>query len=137
MNLSVNETNIEGLDGIPNIDHVERVVDGRDPSTDCSPLDEVRLRPVPPPLLSRQGPNLLGEIGVPNGSSLYEIIPSFRENTIILSDSSHFITKRKIANTAIRRKSSGSVSALVEVAKASGEAIATQMKKNGKRNRIQ
>jgi hypothetical protein len=45
-----------------------------------------------------------------------------------LFDSSHSITKRKIANTAIRKKSSGGVSTLVEVAKAFREAIATEMK---------
>ena len=32
VDLSVNETNIEGLDGTPNFDHVKRVIDRRDPS---------------------------------------------------------------------------------------------------------
>ena len=48
---------------------------------------------------------------------------------MLLSDSSHYITKRKIVKTAIRRKSSAGVSALVEVVKSSSEAIASQMKK--------
>ena len=47
---------------------------------------------------------------------------------MFLSDSSHSITKRKIANTAIRRKTSGCVSALVVVTKSLSDAIATQMK---------
>jgi hypothetical protein len=56
------------------------------------------------------------------------VTPPLRRGTFLLSDSSHSITKKIIANTAIRRKSSGGISALMEVAKASGEAIATQMK---------
>ena len=128
VNLSVNETNIEGLDGTSNIDHVKRIIDGRVPLTDCDPLEESSIRPVPPPSLFRQGPNPLGEIGVPNGTPLYGATPPLRGNTVFLSDFSHSITKRKIANTTIRRKSSGGISALVEVDKASGEAIATEMK---------
>ena len=34
VDLSVNETSIEGLDGTPNIDHVKKIIDGRDPPTD-------------------------------------------------------------------------------------------------------
>ena len=128
VDLSVNETSIEGLDGFPNINHAKRIIDGRDPLTDCDPLDGSPIRQVPPPSLSRQGPNPLGGVGVQNGTPLYGVTPPLRGSTVLLSDSSHSITKRKIANTAIRRKSSGGVSALVEVAKASGEAIATQMK---------
>ena len=128
VDLSVNETNNEGVDGTPNIHHVKRVIDGRDPPTDCDPLDGSPIRLVPPPSLSRQGPNPLGGVGVPNGSPLYRGTSPPRGSTVILSDSSHSITKRKIANTAIRRKSSAGVSALVEVAKSSSDAIATQMR---------
>jgi hypothetical protein len=31
VDLSVNETSIEGLDGTPNFDHVKRVIDRRNP----------------------------------------------------------------------------------------------------------
>jgi hypothetical protein len=112
VDLSANETNVEGVDCTPNINHVH--------PTDCDPLDGPPSTTVPPPSLSRQG--------IPNGTPLYGVTPPLRGSTVLLSDSSHSITKRKIANTAIRRKSSGGVTALVEVAKASGEAIATQMK---------
>ena len=78
--------------------------------------------------MSRQGPIPLGGVGVPNGTPLYGGTPPQRGSTVLLSDSSHSITKRKIANTAIRRKTSGGVSTLVEVAKSSSDAIATQMK---------
>ena len=128
VDLSINEGNMKGLDDNPNIVHVKNVIDGRDPPTDCDPLDGSPFRTVHPPSLSRQGPNPLGGIGVPNGAPLYGGTPPLRGSTVILSDSSHSITKRKIANTAIRRKSSVGVSQLVEVAKASGEAIATEMK---------
>ena len=128
IDLSVNEASIEYLDGTANIDHVKRVIDGRDPPTDCDPLEGSPIRLIPPPSLSRQGPNPLGGVGVPNATPLYRVTPPPRGSTVLLSDSSHSITKRKIANTAIRRKSSGGVSALVEVAKSSSEAIATQMK---------
>ena len=128
MDLSVNKTSNEGLDGTPNIDHVKRVIDGTYPPTDCDPLDGSPIRPVPPSSLSREGPNPLGGVGAPNGTPLYRVTPPLRGSTVLLFDSSHSITKRKIANTAIKKKSSGGVSALVEVAKASGEAIATQMK---------
>ena len=127
VDLSVNETNIEGLDGTSNIDHVKKIIDGRDPPTDCDPLEEFSIRPIPPPSLFRQGPNPLGGIGFPNGIPLYGVTPPLR-STNLLSDSSHSITKRKIANTVIRRKSSGGVSALVEVANALGEAIAIEIK---------
>ena len=70
----------------------------------------------------------LGGVGVPNGTPLYGVTPPPKGSTVFLSDSSHFTTKQKIANTAIRRKSSGGVLALVEVAKSFGEAIAIQVK---------
>ena len=116
------------MDDTPNFTHVKNVIDGRDPPTDCDPLDGSPIRPVPPSLLSRQGLNPLGEVGGLNGTPLYGGTPPLKESTVILSDSSHSITKRKIANTAIRRKSSGGVNALLEVAKSSGEAIATTMR---------
>ena len=125
VDLSVNEGGMEGFEGV---DHVKNPVDGGDPPTDCNPLDGFPFRTVPPPSLSRQVPNPLGGISVPNGAPLYGGTPPLRGSTVILSDSSHSITKRKIASTAIRRKTSVGVSALVEVAKASGEAIATEMK---------
>ena len=103
VDLSINEPSIEGLDGTPNIDHVKKIVDGRDPPTECDPLDGSSIRPVPPSLLSRQGLNPLGGVIVPNGTPLYGVIPP-KGNIVILSDSSHSITKRKIANTAIKRK---------------------------------
>jgi hypothetical protein len=53
VDLSVNEPNIEGLDGTANIDHVKNVIDGRNPPTDCDPLEGFCIRLVPPPLLSR------------------------------------------------------------------------------------
>ena len=68
IDLSVNEPSIEGLDDTPNITHVKKIIDGRDPPTDCDPLDGFPIRPVPPSLLSRQGLNPLGGVGVPNGS---------------------------------------------------------------------
>ena len=120
MDLSVNETNIQGLDDTPNIDHIKRVVDGRDPPTNCDPLDGYSIRPVPPPSLFRQGPNPLGGVRVPNGSRLYGVNLALRRSVIHLSDSSHSIIK-KIAHTAIGRKYTGGVSALVEVAKSSGK----------------
>jgi hypothetical protein len=120
VDLSANETNGEGVDCTPNINYVH--------PTDCTPLDGSPTTTVPAPSMSRQGPNHLGGIGVTNGTPLYGVTPPLRGSTVLLSDSSHSIAKRKIANTAIRRKSSRGVSALVEVAKASGEAIATQMK---------
>ena len=128
VDLSVNEPSVEGLDDTPNITYVKKVIDGRDPPTDCDPLDGSPIRPVPPSLLSRQGPNPLGGVGVPNGTPLFGGTPPLKGSTVILSDSSHSITKRKIANTAIRRKTPGGVSALLEVAKSSGEAIATTMR---------
>jgi hypothetical protein len=128
VDVSVNETNIEGLDGNPNINHLKRVIDGRDLPTDCDPLEESPIRPAPPPSLFRQGSNPLGGIGVPNGTPMYGVTPSLIRSTVLLSDSSHSINKRKIVNTVIRRKSSGGVSTLVEIAKAFGEAIATEMK---------
>jgi hypothetical protein len=97
VDFSVNEINVEGLDCTPNINHVH--------PTDYDPLDGSPFSTVPLPSLSRQGPNLLGGIGVHNGTPLYGVTLSLRENTVLLSDSSHSITKRKIANTAIRRKS--------------------------------
>jgi hypothetical protein len=120
VDISANETNVEGVDCTPNINHVH--------PTDCNPLDESTSSTVPPPSLSRQGPNPLDGIGVFNDTSLYGVIPPLRGSTVLLSDFSHSIAKRKIANTAIKRKSSGGVTALVEVAKASREAIATQIK---------
>ena len=104
VDLNTNETNIEGLDGTPNFDHVKRVIDGRDP------------------------PIVLGGVGTSNGTPLNGVSPILRGSTVLLSDSSHSISKRRIGNTAIRRKSSGGGSALLEVAKASGEATATQMR---------
>jgi hypothetical protein len=120
VDLSANETNVEGVDCTPNINHVH--------PTDCDPLDGSPSTTVPPPSLSRQGSNPLGGIGIPNGTPLYGVTPPLRGSTVLLSDSSHSIAKRKIANTVIRRKSSEGVTALVEVAKASGKTIATQMK---------
>ena len=73
VDLSVNNTNIEGVDVTPNIDHVKNVVDGRDPPTDCDPLDGSPFRTVHPPSLSRQGPNPLGGNGAPNGAPLYGV----------------------------------------------------------------
>ena len=128
VDLSINEPSIEGLDVTPNIDQVKKVIDSRDPPRDCDPLDGSPIRPVPPSLLSRQGLNPLGGVGVPNGTALYGVTPPPKGSTVLLSDSSHSITKRRIANTAIRRKSSVGVSALLEVAKSSGEAIATTMR---------
>ena len=128
VDLSLNEPSIEGIDGTNNIHHVEKVIDGRDPPTDCDPLEGSPTRLVPPPSVSRQGPNSLGGVGVPNGIPFHGLIPPPRGSTVLLSDSSHSITKRKIANTAIRRKSSAGVSALVDVAKTSSEAIAIQMR---------
>jgi hypothetical protein len=119
VDLSANETNVEGVDCTPNTNHVH--------PTDCDPLDGSPSTMVPPPSLSQQRLNPLGGIGTPNGTPLYRVTPPLRGSTVLLSDSSHSIAKRKIANTAIRRKTSGGVTALVEVAKASGEAIATQM----------
>jgi hypothetical protein len=52
VDLSVNETNIEGLDGTSNIDHIKRFIDGRDIPTDCDPLDESLIRPVRPLVVS-------------------------------------------------------------------------------------
>jgi hypothetical protein len=95
---------------------------------DYDMLDGSPFSTVSPLSLSRQWPNPLDGIGVPNSTLLYGVTPPLRRGTFLLSDSSHSITKRIIANTAIRRKSSGGVSALMEVAKASGEAIATPMK---------
>ena len=86
------------------------------------------IRLVPSPSLFRQEPIPTGGVGVPNATLFYGVTPPPRGNIVILSDSSHCITRRKIANTIIRRKSSGGVSALVEVAKSSSEASATQMK---------
>ena len=114
VDLSVNE---------PTID----VLDGRDPPTNCDPLEGSPIRLVPPRSLSRQGPNPLGGVGVPNGTHYHGLTPPPRGSTVLLSDSSHSFTKRKIATTAIRRKSSAGVSALVEVAKSSSESIATQI----------
>jgi hypothetical protein len=120
VDLSANETNVEGVDYTPDTNYVH--------PTDCDPLDGSSSTMVPPPSLSQQRPNPLGGIGTPNDTPLYGVTPPLRGSTVLLSDSSHSIAKRKIANTTIRRKSSGGVTALVEVAKASGEAIATQMK---------
>ena len=128
VDFSVNEPTIEGLDGISNIDHVKKIIDGRDPPTDCDPLEGSPIRLVPPPSLSRQGSNPLGGLGVPNCTSFHGLRTPPRGSTVLLSDSSYSITKREIANTAIRRKSSAGVSALVEVVKSSSEAIASQMK---------
>ena len=107
VDLSVNEPNIECMDGTANIDNVKRVIDSREPPTDCDPLDESPIGLVPPPSLSRQVPNPLGGVGVPNVTPLYRGTSHPRGSTVFLSDSSHSITKRKIANTAIRRKTSG------------------------------
>ena len=104
VDLNTNETNIEGLDGTPNFDHVKRVIDGRDP------------------------PIVLGGVGTSNDTPLNGVTPILRGSTVLLSDSSHSISKRRIGNTAIRRKSSEGGSALLEVAKASGEATTTQMR---------
>ena len=106
----------------------KKIIDSRDPPTDCDPLDGSPIRPVPPSLLSRQGLNPLGGVGIQNGTPLYGETLHPIWSTVLLSDSSHSITKRIIANTAIRRKSTGGVSALLEVAKSSGEAIATTMR---------
>ena len=116
------------MDDINNIDHVKKVIDGRDPPTDCDPLEGSPTTLVYLPSVFRQGPNPLSGVGVPNGTPFHGLTPLPRGSTVFLSDSSHSITKRKIANTAIRRKSSASVSALVEVAKSSSEAIAIQMR---------
>ena len=126
VDLSVNEPSIDVFDGISNIDLVKKVVDGRDPPINCDPLEGSPIRLVPPRSLSRQGPNPLGGVGVPNGTHSHGLTPR-RGSTVLLSDSSHSFTKRKIATTAIRRKSSAGVSALVEVAKSSSESIVTQI----------
>ena len=88
-------------------------------------MEESPIRLVPPPLLSHQRPNPLGGVGLPNGTP--NDTPPPRGSTVLLSDSSHSITKRKIATMAIRRKSSAGVSALVDVTKSSSEAIASQI----------
>ena len=106
----------------------KKIIDSRDPPTDCDPLDGSPIRPKPPSLLSRQGLNSLGGVGIQNGTPLYGETLHPIWSTVLLSDSSHSITKRRIVNTAIRRKSTGGVSALLEVAKSSGEAIATTMR---------
>jgi hypothetical protein len=72
VDLSVNDTNVEGLDCTPNINYVY--------PTDCDPLDDTPFSTVPPPSLSRQGPNPLGGIGVPNGIPLYGVTPPSRGN---------------------------------------------------------
>ena len=126
VDLSVNEPSIEGLDGTNNIDHVKRVVEDRDPPTNCDLLEGSSIRLVPPRSLSRQGPNPLGRVGVPNGTHSHGLIPPPRGSTVLLSDS-HSFTKIKIATMAIRRKSSAGISALVEVAKFSSESIAIQI----------
>jgi hypothetical protein len=38
VDLNVNEPNIEGLNGIANIDYVKIIIDGRDSPTDCDPV---------------------------------------------------------------------------------------------------
>ena len=120
---SVNETNIEDLNYTSNIDYVKRVVDGRDPLTDGELFGGSLTRPVSPCLASHQGSNPLGGVDAPNDISLYGITLTQRGSFVLLFDFSHSIGKRKIANTAITRKSLGDVSAR------DGEAIATQMKK--------
>ena len=82
MNLSINETNIEGLDGVPNIDHVKKIIDGKKISMDSDPLDRFPTRPVPSPSASHQGPNHLGGVGVPNGTQLYGVIHTLRGRTV-------------------------------------------------------
>jgi hypothetical protein len=59
VDLSINEPHIEGLDGIANFDHIKIIIDGRDPPTDCGPLEGSPIRLVPPPSLSCQGSNPL------------------------------------------------------------------------------
>ena len=123
VDLSVNEASIEGLDVTPNIDHVKRVHDVRDPPTNAEPYHESPIRPTPLYLGTCQGPNTLGGVGASNGTPLHIVTRILRGSTVFLSDSSLLISKRKNANTAIRRKSLGGPAALVEVAKASREAI--------------
>lgn len=109
VDLSVNETNIGGLINYPKIDHVKIIVHGRDPPADSEPFNETPKRQVPPCSASRQGPYLLGGVGVLNATSLYGVTPTQRVSTVLLSDSSYSISKIKVANTAIRRRSSGDV----------------------------
>ena len=52
VDLNDNEPNIEGLDDTSYIDHVKRVVDGRDPPTDCDHLNGTSIRPISPHSLS-------------------------------------------------------------------------------------
>ena len=111
VDLSVYETNIESLDDTSDIDHVKRVVDGRDPPTDGEPFGGSPTRSVHPCLASRQRPNHLGGVGAPNGISLYGITHTQRGSFVFLSDFSHSIGKKKIAYTAIRRKSLRGISA--------------------------
>jgi hypothetical protein len=47
---------------------------------------------------------------------------------VVLSDSNNSFSKRKTGNTRIRQKSLGNQSAIVEVTKASTEALANQLK---------
>ena len=128
VDLSVNEASIEGLDVTPNIHHIKGDTDVRDPPTDGEPFHGSPIRPVPLCSGSRQGPNPIGGVGASNGTPLHGGTPILKGSTVFLSDSSHSISKRKIANTVIRRKSSGGPTTLVEVVKASGKAIAIQMK---------
>lgn len=67
----------------------------------------------------RGPPIVLGGVGASNGTPLNGVTPTLRRNTALLSDSSHSISKRKFGNTAIRWKSTGNGSAVLEVAKAS------------------
>ena len=43
---------------------------------------------------TRQEPNLLCGIDVPNGTPLYSGTPPLRKSIVILSDFSHFVTKK-------------------------------------------
>ena len=122
VDLGVNDANIEGVDVTLNIERVRKVDEVRDP------FHQSPIRPAPLYSGSRQAPNTLGGLGASNGTPLHGVTPTLRGSTVLLSDSSYTVNKRKLGNTAIRRKASGGASALVEVAKASGEAIATQMK---------
>ena len=120
-NFEVNVTNED-------IEDSQRVVDNL--SSPHSPVvcGGSPIRPIHIRSDSRQGLPTQGRVTTSTTSPLQEGIPNGKGNTVILSDSNNSFSKRKTDNTGIRRKSLGNQSAVVEVTKASTEALTNQLK---------
>ena len=120
-NFEVNVTNED-------IGDSQRVVDNLSSPHSPVAFGGSPIRPIHIRSDSRQGVPTQGGVRTSTESPLQEGIPNGRGDIVVLSDSNNSFSKRKTGNTGIRRKSLGNQSAIVEVTKASTEALANQLK---------